>query len=103
VNVLADTCSHLSGPLSDGMISELGGRDCIVCPWHGSTFDLESGRVVHGPATAPAKVFDVRVVDGVVSARAANALRSAGSHQPRDSHRVGLSHRAVRAVIAPWT
>jgi nitrite reductase/ring-hydroxylating ferredoxin subunit/uncharacterized membrane protein len=102
VNVLADTCSHLSGPLSDGMISELGGRDCIVCPWHGSTFDLESGRVVHGPATAPAPVFGVRVVDAVVSARAPNPVRPARARPARSPRRGGLSHRAARAFLAPW-
>ena len=102
VNVLADTCSHLSGPLSDGMISELGGRDCIVCPWHGSTFDLESGRVVHGPATAPAPVFGIRVVEGVVSALAPDPVRPTRAHSSRNSHQLGLSHRAVRAFIAPW-
>jgi hypothetical protein len=58
--------------------------------------------VVHGPATAPAKAFGVRVVDGVVSARAPNALRSAGSRPPRNSHQGGLAQRAVRAFIAPW-
>jgi nitrite reductase/ring-hydroxylating ferredoxin subunit len=96
VNVLADTCSHLSGPLSDGMISELGGRDCVVCPWHGSTFDLESGQVVHGPATAPAPVFAARVVDGIVSARAGNPHRRGNPRQ------VDRSHRATRAFTFPW-
>lgn len=76
VDVLADACSHLSGPLSGGTVETVGARPgdgagvaCIVCPWHGSAFALDSGAVVHGPATAPQPVFDVQVVDGVVSAR----------------------------------
>jgi nitrite reductase/ring-hydroxylating ferredoxin subunit len=95
VNVLADTCSHQSGPLSDGMISEHGGRDRVVCPWHGSTFDLGSGQVVHGPATAPQPVFDVRVVDGIVSARA-------GEPRAGSAHRRAGARRAAWAFTVPW-
>src|SRR5690242_16599274 len=65
VSVLADACSHLSGPLSDGTVED----GCIVCPWHGSTFDLDDGSVRHGPATAPQPRFDVRIGEGVVEAR----------------------------------
>jgi nitrite reductase/ring-hydroxylating ferredoxin subunit len=67
VSVLADACSHLSGPLSDGTLSADGA--CVVCPWHGSAFDLDDGSVRHGPATAPQPGFDVRIADGVVEAR----------------------------------
>jgi nitrite reductase/ring-hydroxylating ferredoxin subunit/uncharacterized membrane protein len=69
VTVLADHCSHLSGPLHEGELVEAGGEDCIVCPWHGSTFLLEDGSVRHGPATAPQPGFDVQVRNGVVRAR----------------------------------
>jgi len=69
VAVLADHCSHLSGPLHEGELIEDGGNDCIVCPWHGSTFVLDDGTVRHGPATAPQPGFDVQVDDGVVRAR----------------------------------
>jgi nitrite reductase/ring-hydroxylating ferredoxin subunit len=69
VTVLADKCSHLSGPLHRGQIVDEGGEDCIVCPWHGSSFALDDGSVRHGPATAPQPGFDVQVRDGVVRAR----------------------------------
>lgn len=70
VAVLAASCSHLSGPLAAGAVTTTDdGRECLVCPWHGSTFDLESGEVVHGPATSPQPVFEVRIVDDVVFAR----------------------------------
>lgn len=68
-SVLADACSHLAGPLSQGELVEEGLRDCIVCPWHGSTFALDDGSVVHGPATSPQPLFEVQVSDGVVRAR----------------------------------
>jgi nitrite reductase/ring-hydroxylating ferredoxin subunit/uncharacterized membrane protein len=69
LNVLAATCSHLSGPLDEGTVVEDDGVDCLVCPWHGSSFVLDDGSVRHGPATAPQPEFDVQVVEGVVRAR----------------------------------
>ena len=42
----SDHCTHRGGPLSDGALVE-----CTVqCPWHGSQFDIRTGRVVSGPA-----------------------------------------------------
>jgi nitrite reductase/ring-hydroxylating ferredoxin subunit len=67
IDVLSDRCAHLSGPLHEGTVSEDG--TCITCPWHGSTFRLEDGSVVHGPATAPQHAFDVRVREGRVQVR----------------------------------
>jgi nitrite reductase/ring-hydroxylating ferredoxin subunit len=61
VDVLANKCSHLSGPLSDGEFTVEGGQGCIVCPWHGSTFRLADGAVVHGPATSPQHRFETRI------------------------------------------
>lgn len=66
VDVLSDRCSHLSGPLSEGEFSVEGGQGCIVCPWHGSTFRLADGGVVHGPATSPQQAFTTRVTGGTV-------------------------------------
>lgn len=79
VSVLADRCSHLSGPLSQGhLVAGRDGAPCLVCPWHGSTFEVETGRVVHGPATSAQPVFRTRTVDGVVSAQVLPAA-AAGS------------------------
>ena len=64
VSVLADTCSHLGGPLHEGHLQETRGQLCVVCPWHGSTFSVESGEVMRGPATAPQPVFQTRVRAG---------------------------------------
>lgn len=66
VHALGATCSHWGGPLDEG---ELDG-DCIVCPWHGSTFRLADGGVARGPAAFPQPSFDVRTVDGRVQLRA---------------------------------
>lgn len=72
VSVLSNVCSHLSGPLSDGQLTSYKGEVCISCPWHGSEFSLSTGKVVHGPATAPAPLFEVLVTDGMVEVRLAN-------------------------------
>jgi nitrite reductase/ring-hydroxylating ferredoxin subunit len=70
VDVLSNRCSHLSGPLSDGEFTVEGGQGCVVCPWHGSTFRLADGKPVHGPATAPQQLFEVRVAGtGTVEVR----------------------------------
>jgi nitrite reductase/ring-hydroxylating ferredoxin subunit len=62
VRVLADRCSHMSGPLSEG---ELAGG-CLTCPWHGSVFRLADGSVARGPATAPQPAFGTREAGGAI-------------------------------------
>lgn len=66
VHVLGEECSHLGGPLADGEVVAADGEACIRCPWHGSTFALEDGRVVQGPATSRQPAFGVRIVEGQV-------------------------------------
>jgi nitrite reductase/ring-hydroxylating ferredoxin subunit/uncharacterized membrane protein len=61
VHVLAGQCSHLAGPLPDGELRDIDGVHCIECPWHHSTFRLDDGTVVHGPATSPQPAFATRV------------------------------------------
>lgn len=68
VKALSERCSHLSGPLSEGRLLR-GGDPCVVCPWHGSTFRIADGAVVHGPATAPQPVFETRVLSDHVEVR----------------------------------
>ncbi|MCZ9347481.1 Rieske (2Fe-2S) protein [Streptomyces sp. TRM76130] len=65
VHALAERCSHLAGPLSEGAVAD----GCVTCPWHGSVFRLSDGWNVRGPATAPQPAFDTRVVDGHVEVR----------------------------------
>ncbi|WP_430791732.1 Rieske 2Fe-2S domain-containing protein [Actinoplanes sp. G11-F43] len=65
VTAMIDRCSHEGGPLSEGTVSD----GCVVCPWHGSTFRLDDGSVVHGPAGNDQPVLPVRVRDGLVAVR----------------------------------
>lgn len=70
VTVLADRCPHLAGPLHQGRLVIENGEACVVCPWHGSTFRLADGSVRHGPATAPAPMFETRIRrDGTLQVR----------------------------------
>jgi len=62
---LAETCSHFSGPLSEGNLV----GDSIVCPWHKSRFALEDGRVLDGPAVHPQPCLQVRVQNGQIEVR----------------------------------
>jgi nitrite reductase/ring-hydroxylating ferredoxin subunit/uncharacterized membrane protein len=70
VSMLSDRCSHLGGPLHQGRIVVERGAACVTCPWHGSTFVIADGTVVHGPATARQPSFETRVTtDGRVELR----------------------------------
>ena len=62
---MAETCSHFSGPLSEGKL--LG--DSIVCPYHSSRFALEDGRVLDGPAVHPQPCLEVRARNGQIEVR----------------------------------
>jgi nitrite reductase/ring-hydroxylating ferredoxin subunit/uncharacterized membrane protein len=62
VYVLADRCSHMSGPLSDSDLTD----GCLTCPWHGSVFRVADGSVARGPATAPQPAFETREVGGAI-------------------------------------
>lgn len=63
-----DECTHAGGPLSEG---ELDGTT-IVCPWHGSCFNVVTGVVECRPATQPVQTFRVTVVGEVVRVESNN-------------------------------
>ncbi len=62
VYAIGATCTHAGGPLDEG---ELQG-DAVQCPWHGSRFNVKSGRVLTGPATVAEPRYDTRVRDGYI-------------------------------------
>jgi 3-phenylpropionate/trans-cinnamate dioxygenase ferredoxin component len=61
---IEDRCSHDDGPLCEGEWDEDTCR--VVCPRHGSAFDLETGRPLSLPAYEPVATYPVRIVAGVV-------------------------------------
>lgn len=68
---LAETCSHFSGPLSEGKLE----GDTVVCPYHFSRFALEDGRVMDGPAVHPQPCLEVRTRNGRIEVRRVAAAR----------------------------
>ncbi|MBL6276887.1 Rieske (2Fe-2S) protein [Micromonospora fiedleri] len=69
VTVMLERCPHQSGPLGEGEVREIDGHACVVCPWHGSTFRLNGGEVVHGPSSNDQQILPTRVVNGKLEAR----------------------------------
>ena len=61
---LEDRCSHDDGPLAEGEWDEDMCR--VICPRHGSAFDLETGIPMSLPAYEPVQIYAVTVEDGIV-------------------------------------
>jgi len=64
---ISNVCGHLGGPLAEGERED----DTVVCPWHGSRFDLCSGAAIDGPAVFPQSRYETRVRDGKIEVKAA--------------------------------
>jgi nitrite reductase/ring-hydroxylating ferredoxin subunit len=58
-------CADQPCPLSGGLLDER----ILMCQCHGSKFDLGSGAVVRGPATAALVMYEVEEVDDEVRIR----------------------------------
>ena len=61
---IEDRCSHDDGPLAEGEFDPEEG--VVICPRHGSKFEICSGRPTTLPAYLPVDTFAVKVDDGVV-------------------------------------
>ena len=61
---IEDRCSHDDGPLCEGDWDQ---STCtVVCPRHGSAFELATGTPRSLPAYLPVETFPVQVVDGMI-------------------------------------
>lgn len=56
IYALQATCPHAGLSLEEGFITDDGK---ITCAWHGSVFDIRTGKRVDGPATEDLKVYKV--------------------------------------------
>jgi len=56
---MGNRCTHARGDLSKG---RLEGK-IVVCPRHGSKFDVTSGSRISGPAKDNLPVFEIKVED----------------------------------------
>jgi 3-phenylpropionate/trans-cinnamate dioxygenase ferredoxin component len=61
---IEDRCSHDDGPLCEGDWDQ---ETCtVVCPRHGSAFELATGTPRSLPAYEPVETFPVRIENGTV-------------------------------------
>jgi 3-phenylpropionate/trans-cinnamate dioxygenase ferredoxin component len=61
---IEDRCSHDDGPLCEGDFEPE--EAVVICPRHGSRFDIRSGRPLTLPAYIPVDTFEVKVEDGLL-------------------------------------
>lgn len=91
---IGEKCTHLGGPLADGEVE----GDSVICPWHGSRFSLEDGRVLGGPAVFPERCVETRVRDGQIEVRAARGPGHCEHHrmqaQPEEAREVAAAMAA---------
>jgi nitrite reductase/ring-hydroxylating ferredoxin subunit len=55
-----DTCTHAGCSLAEGDLEDT----TVICPCHGSEFDVRSGAVLRGPAREPVETYGTRVEGG---------------------------------------
>lgn len=84
LHAFQEFCTHRYGPLSEGTLCD--GQ--VECPWHGSRFDVQSGRVTRGPARTDLRTYEVREHNGVIEAR----VRAPVSATPPAEVARGLAH-----------
>ena len=59
------TCADKACPLSGGLLT----GTTIMCQCHGSWFDITTGAVVNGPATAALNVYSMQEIEGSIQIR----------------------------------
>jgi 3-phenylpropionate/trans-cinnamate dioxygenase ferredoxin subunit len=60
LRAIENQCPHAGMPLSEGSVQ----GDIIVCPFHGYTFNLKTGKNVDYEDDIPVRTFPVRVENG---------------------------------------
>lgn len=53
-------CNHMGGPLQKGKLD----GNVITCPWHGSKWDVTTGKLVSFATPLPAEPIYKVVIDG---------------------------------------
>ncbi|HVU36085.1 MAG TPA: DUF2231 domain-containing protein [Opitutaceae bacterium] len=62
VYAFQEFCPHRYGPLSEGTFSGCE----VTCPWHGSRFDVRTGKVTAGPAKIDLRTLPAEIRDGQI-------------------------------------
>jgi nitrite reductase/ring-hydroxylating ferredoxin subunit len=61
-----DACTHMRCSLAEGDLEET----TVICPCHGSEFDVRSGAVLQGPAREPVETYETRTEGGSLEIQA---------------------------------
>jgi glycine betaine catabolism B len=56
---IGNVCTHLGGPLAQGKLEAYE----VQCPWHGSRFDIRTGKVARPPAMRSEPTYEIKVED----------------------------------------
>lgn len=54
---IGNVCTHRGCQLSKGKLQ----GETVICPCHGSTFDLKTGNFVKGPTKKPEPTYELKV------------------------------------------
>lgn len=60
VHAMHAVCAHAGGPLAQGTVVD----GCLECPWHGSRFWVDTGRLARGPALYDQPSYELREAEG---------------------------------------
>ena len=71
VYALEPRCGHMGGPLPEGTLE----GHIVICPWHGSQYDVRTGRALRGPYRIPVLS---RLLTGLAKPRATYPVRIVG-------------------------
>ena len=63
IYAVGNTCTHMGCSLSEGTLK----GNTVECPCHSALFDLQTGKVLQGSATAPIPVYKVILENGQIS------------------------------------
>lgn len=64
LHAIDDTCTHRPASLSeDGELDD----GVLICGWHGSMFDLATGKNVGPPACDSLRTYDLEITNSVVA------------------------------------
>lgn len=62
VHAMGRICTHEDADLAEGTLDD----GCVVCPLHGSRFDVVTGQALTLPAIFPEPTYDVKIQDGII-------------------------------------
>jgi nitrite reductase/ring-hydroxylating ferredoxin subunit len=64
IYAFADTCRHEGGSLASGALI----ATTVTCPWHGWTYELQTGKAIVPPVGIRIPVYPTEVRDGMIYA-----------------------------------